>query len=250
MPWSIVWEKVAESTNDLACALALGGGIDTPFVVRANQQTKGRGRGANVWWSDEGSLTFTLVIDPTAHGLKLIHEPRLALATAVAVIGALGKIFTAMTPLGIRWPNDIEAAGKKLGGILTERVETPSGVRLLIGVGINVHTDLAGAPAGVRKLAVAIRDSRDFLKSENERDTLFGIILEECTAVFPRLAGDDPRLARRWADLDTLNDEAVQVDLGTRIVTGIGRGIDAEGALVLASEKGEERLIGGRVLRD
>ena len=63
-------------------------------------------------------------------------------------------------PVGIRWPNDVEAGGRKLGGILPERVDTPRGTRILIGVGLNVESNLADAPADVRTMAVSLAELR------------------------------------------------------------------------------------------
>ena len=60
---------------------------------------------------------------------------------------------------GIRWPNDVEVDGRKLGGILPERVMTPNGPRVLIGIGLNVLTRVGDAPAEVGKMAVALADS-------------------------------------------------------------------------------------------
>src|SRR5437660_1322353 len=120
-----------DSTSDLARSLVEYASIPLPMVVRAARQTRGRGRGDHSWWSDAGSLTFTIALDPSAHGLRIEHEPRLALATAVALINAIGEV-APDAPLGIRWPNDVEAAGRKLAGLLPERVETPSGPRVLI----------------------------------------------------------------------------------------------------------------------
>ena len=97
-----------------------------PLAVWAKSQTRGRGRGSHRWWSDAGSLTFTLAIDPAAHGLAVEHEPKLALATAVAVIEALTSSSSVKPSIGIRWPNDLEVDGRKLGGILPERVDDRS----------------------------------------------------------------------------------------------------------------------------
>ena len=58
--------------------------------------------------------------------------------------------------LGIRWPNDMQVGRSKLGGILPERVETERGRRLLIGVGLNVTTDLDAMPAEVRGMATSL----------------------------------------------------------------------------------------------
>src|SRR3954454_9162297 len=89
---TVVHLEETGSTNDDARRLVSAGHARLPLLVTADSQTAGRGRGANAWWSDEGSLTFTLAIDPVDHGLTADHEPRLALAAAVAVVEA-------MTPL-------------------------------------------------------------------------------------------------------------------------------------------------------
>ncbi len=230
------------STSDLARDLVREGGVTLPLLVGADVQTLGRGRGSNVWWSDAGSLTFTLAFDPRSHRLTLSHEPRLALAAAVALIEAIGP----NVPSGIRWPNDVEVNGRKLGGLLPERVETPSGPVYLLGVGLNVSTNLAKAPADVRALAATLHEWGE-IRTQAE---ILSAFLGHFETILPRLANDDPTLAQRWAEFDTLRGESVRVDLGSRLLTGIGRGIDHEGALKLETDSETLRLFGGRILRD
>jgi BirA family biotin operon repressor/biotin-[acetyl-CoA-carboxylase] ligase len=237
-------EEVA-STSDLARELVGAGEVKLPLLVRTQRQTRGRGRGANTWWSDPGSLTVTLAIDPVALGLTTAHEPRLALAVAVAVVDAVGDSVPPEVPLGIRWPNDVEAGGRKLGGILPERVETSWGVRLLIGIGLNVRTRLEDAPPDVRRLAASLAD----WGARPAPDAVLEACLARFESVVPRLARDDPALADRWAGLDTLLGRSVRVDLGSRVVSGVGRGIDPEGALIVATPIETLHLFGGRVLR-
>ena len=64
------------------------------------------------------------------------------------MIEALDELELGSPSLGIRWPNDLEADGRKLGGILPERLETPHGRRVLIGIGLNVQTNLAATCPG------------------------------------------------------------------------------------------------------
>ena len=150
-----------ESTSDHAAGLVREEDVELPLAVWAKRQTRGRGRGDHSWWSDAGSLTFTLAIDPTAHGLRVESEPKLALATAVAVIDALEELGFGLPSLGIRWPNDLEVRGRKLGGILPERIETEGGHRLLIGVGLNVLTRFEGLPADIRTMAIGLAAMHD-----------------------------------------------------------------------------------------
>jgi BirA family biotin operon repressor/biotin-[acetyl-CoA-carboxylase] ligase len=252
MNWPFVRTMIARdvvaSTSDLARQLVAGKDLALPLAIWAARQTQGRGRGTNRWWSGPGSLTFTLALDPAAHGLRPEHEPRLALATAVAVIDSIAAPGLA-APLGIRWPNDIEAGARKLGGILPERVDTARGPCLLIGVGLNVATPMDDAPPEVRRMATSLDELRGNAESVGGAETLFRAILAGVPVVLDQLARDDPALAARWAALDTLRGHAVRIDLGPRIITGVARAIDPEGALCLDAEAGPLRLFGGQVLR-
>lgn len=241
--------EVVDSTNDLARQMLSDGRAELPLLVRAERQTAGRGRGGNKWWSDEGSLTFTLAIDPIAHGLRVEHEPRLALATAVAIIEAIEAVALPTVPLGIRWPNDVEAGGRKLAGILPEIFETGAGRRMLIGVGLNVTTRLDEAPEDVRTLATTVDALRSPGQPEVGMHRLLDAIVARLQTTIDELARDDRTLAARWAGRDTLRAEPIRVDLGDRIVEGIGAGIDERGALRLVGDGGTTTLYGGRVLR-
>ena len=241
---------VVESTNDLAKQVVIDGLGDCPVLIAAERQTRGRGRGDHTWWSDQGSLTFTIGIDPTAHGLRTEHEPRVALATAVAVIDAIAQSIPRET-IRLRWPNDIEVGSLKVAGILPERVDTPHGVRLLIGIGINVSTRLDDAPAEIRRMATSLtQHTSHHFSTDADRERLLARVVAHFETSIRRLAEDDLGLAARWDQLDALRDRPVRLDLGPQILQGIGRGIDASGALRLATDQGIMLLYGGQVLRD
>lgn len=252
-PWPFIRRMVAveevDSTSDRAAELARAGGVPLPLCVWARRQTRGRGRGAHTWWSDSGSLTFTLALDPEAHGLARPAEPKLALATAVAVIDALIAGGFASPALGIRWPNDVEVDGRKLGGILPEPIETAHGRRILIGVGINVSTDDSAMPAEIRGMAASLSTMTGRPVEPELLPTLLASILDQFGSVLARLGADDPALVRRWNDLDLLRDEWVRMDVGPRILGGWGRGIEADGSLCIDDGHKRHRLIGGQVLR-
>jgi BirA family biotin operon repressor/biotin-[acetyl-CoA-carboxylase] ligase len=246
---TLVERGTIASTNDLARELVIAGEVALPLVVWAKRQTAGRGRGQNAWWSDEGSLTFTIAIDPKMHGLLTEHEPRMALATAVALIDALAPVLPARA-LGIRWPNDIETGGRKLGGILPERIDTAAGPRLLIGVGLNVRTRLTEAPPDVARLATSV----EAVGGEPMAEEQIGAILRAILARFPTalsaLARDDPELAEQWNQLDTLAGLPVRIVQGERELRGLGAGIDAKGGLRLAGAGETITVYGGHVPRD
>ncbi|MGP0064418.1 MAG: biotin--[acetyl-CoA-carboxylase] ligase [Isosphaeraceae bacterium] len=252
-PWPFVrtfnaYEQV-DSTSDLASELVRGESVELPMAVWARRQTRGRGRGSHSWWSDTGSLTFTLAIDPTAHRLNIESEAKIALATVVAVIDALDELGLGSSSLGIRWPNDLEAEGRKLGGILPERIETDGGHRILIGVGLNVLTDLSSAPPEVREVATSLASMHSSGLDESVLPRILSEILRQFERALIRLVEGDTDLSRRWSELDLLRDRWVSVDQGTRIVSGRGCGIDPDGALCLDDDAQQHRLYGGQVLR-
>lgn len=222
---------------------------ELPLLILADRQTAGRGRGANAWWSDSGSLTFTVAIDPAAHGIDTSHEPRLALSLGAFL--AEGFVAAGWLPggrVGIRWPNDIECAGRKLAGILLERIQTPAGTRTLLGVGVNVSTQFVDAPADVSRLATSLANEGPIAPDAHEQVLLCA--LEAMRLAVEDVASSDESQCARWNAHDLLRGERVRVDLGNRVVEGIGRGIDAAGHLCLDTvESGLVRLSGGRVLR-
>jgi BirA family biotin operon repressor/biotin-[acetyl-CoA-carboxylase] ligase len=235
------------STSDLARELLVAGQTPLPLLVRADAQTAGRGRGSNRWFSGPGSLMITLGLDPAAHGLTDAHQPCVALAAAVALIETLEDLGGPPGLLGIRWPNDVEARDRKLAGLLPERIETPCGVRLALGLGLNVATDLAQAPADIRALATSVSE---LVGSDYPPAPILGGFLDRIGPTLEALAGDDADLARRWTTRDTLSNRTIRVKLAGRTIEAVGRGIDAKGALVIDGPDGPQSLFGGQILRD
>lgn len=252
---SVVHRLMLDSTSDFAKVLLVDDAtnLDLPLVVWTNEQTKGRGRGANRWWSDAGSLTFTVAIDPAAHGLTLDLEPRLSLALGCTLLSRLSSNFwlSRGNRMGIRWPNDIEIGAKKLAGILLERIQTPRGPRMLIGIGINVNCDLDAAPEEVRAMATTIeREMEDAIESLPSHEDVLAQALVAVQEAIDQLLYAPADLFRDYNALDALRDQWVRVDQGDRIIEGAGAGIDAQGRLLLLTDDGQQAIVGGRVLRD
>jgi BirA family biotin operon repressor/biotin-[acetyl-CoA-carboxylase] ligase len=235
------------STSTYARQLVMEGSHGPlPLLVRARRQTAGRGRGDHVWWSDEGGLMFTLVLDPAEHALRAEHEPRLALAAALAIVDAIGPCPPGVAP-GIRWPNDVEADDLKLAGLLPERVETSRGPKLLLGVGVNISSDLESAPEAVRRMATTVER---LLRRPVDADDFLADFLACLVDNLRLLAADDPGLIERCNQVDALAGRRVRLDLGTgRIVAGTARGIDDRGGLLIETPEGTQPYYGGQVLR-
>jgi BirA family transcriptional regulator, biotin operon repressor / biotin---[acetyl-CoA-carboxylase] ligase len=246
---TVVERPVVESTSDLTRALLLRGFDELPLLTWAGRQTQGRGRGENRWWSDEGSLTFSLALDPAAHHLRVDQEARLALMTALAIIETIEALGLRNPGIGIRWPNDLEVGGRKLGGILPEHIEVSDGHRLIIGVGLNVLTRIEDAPPAVRLMATSLNAFQPQPLLPSFLRPFLEAILTRFEQLLYRLVQDDPELARQWERLNLLRGQTVRIALGPRIVEGIVQKIDAQGALCIHDGQTLHQLFGGQVLR-
>jgi BirA family transcriptional regulator, biotin operon repressor / biotin---[acetyl-CoA-carboxylase] ligase len=251
-PWQFYRHETLDSTSDEARRLVVAGGTPARFVVWADRQTKGRGRGSNSWWSDPGSLTATLGIDPANEGLEPRQEPKIALAAALACARVVEPLLG--REVEIRWPNDVELAGKKLAGFLVERLEGPDGPRILIGAGVNVATRFDDAPAEVRAMANSLAEAGVPRIEARTRRRWCAYILH---SLIRRLADqiqdlrlDEDTFNRALNHRDALSGRPVRIRQGDRIVEGTGRGVNPDGSLRVEAAGGIFPIYGGQVLRD
>lgn len=112
--------------------LATGAGL----VCVADIQTQGKGRRTNVWDSPVGCLMFSFQC-MQRDGAKMPFLQYLVSLALVEAIHGLDQHCREL-PLRLKWPNDIYALDRKLGGILLESNSQDGVFHITIGVGINV----------------------------------------------------------------------------------------------------------------
>ncbi|MFP4478632.1 MAG: biotin--[acetyl-CoA-carboxylase] ligase [Candidatus Izemoplasmatales bacterium] len=102
-------------------------------VVLTKIQTKGKGRHINQWFSNQDSLTFSILLKDNLEQKNLSLLPLL-----MAMV--LHKVFSQYSEeVEIKWPNDIYVRNKKLSGILIESIYQNKLEAMIIGVGINLN---------------------------------------------------------------------------------------------------------------
>jgi BirA family biotin operon repressor/biotin-[acetyl-CoA-carboxylase] ligase len=250
----VEWHDTIASTNDRGNELARSADLATPLLILAGRQTAGRGRGANRWWSADGALTFTLVFDPQRDltksklpPLPIELWPRVALVAGVALCDLLQTLLPS-TPSRLKWPNDVLLGDKKVAGILVEVPQAGADVprRLVLGMGVNVNNSLAASPREVQAVAAALCDAG------GERFDSTQLLVDWLNSFVNRLGeltGSAPELVQRWQSLCALNGKTVELQSGSRTVRGNCRGIDCDGALLLETCAGPERLYAGSDVR-
>lgn len=142
----LIYEPVLDSTNDFARRLISKTNPMDGTVILTDNQRAGRGQGGNSWESEPGkNLTFSVIYDTSF--LPVSDQYVLNMAVAAAALTAL-EGWVEAGRLAIKWPNDLLAGGRKLGGILIEN--TLRGNRLrhsIIGIGLNIgQREFPGLP--------------------------------------------------------------------------------------------------------
>jgi BirA family biotin operon repressor/biotin-[acetyl-CoA-carboxylase] ligase len=236
------FQQTLESTNDRGLKLASDAKTRCPLLVIAEQQTVGRGRGGNRWWSAAGALTFSLVVDAQRFRLTPLRRPKISLTAGLAVCESFEELLPGVH-VGLKWPNDVLLDGRKVCGSLIEAPATEPD-RLVIGIGINVNNSLASAPEPVRQVATSLRDvaNRTFNRTE-----VLVAVLSQLEQGLERLHRSPDELVKRWQQYCLLRGRTVSLAVNERHVVGNCQGIDGDGALVLKTGNGTKRYFSGVV---
>lgn len=218
------------STNDLALE------SHAPLLIVAEQQTAGRGRRGRRWHSARGaSITFSLA---RRIGRPTRELPALSLVAGVAAARALRALGV---PVRLKWPNDLEVEGAKLGGIL---VETRAGNHAVIGIGLNCAR-ARGLQAKVGRKMAFLRDSTAAARNEVVKRIAQGLVgaLDE----FEKRGLE--ALRTEWEAMHAHAGQRLRVRLADgRTLSGIATGLGADGSLQIHTARGVRAITSGRVV--
>jgi BirA family transcriptional regulator, biotin operon repressor / biotin---[acetyl-CoA-carboxylase] ligase len=215
-------------------------------AVIAEHQTAGRGRSDKIWLSPPGSglclsLAYTFAELPR-------HLPSLTLAIGAAIATALEDL--GAKDLALKWPNDLMAQDGKLGGILTELQSNGEGGRaVVVGLGLNVDLPDTMRYTPPTSWTSKVTDLAACLPGElPERAALIAAVVKsmvECIARFAREGFG--HFHSVWQRYDWLKGKQWSVQQAQRRITGLADGIDEDGALLLRTNVGVERIISGSI---
>jgi BirA family biotin operon repressor/biotin-[acetyl-CoA-carboxylase] ligase len=238
-PYQLVLYDTVGSTNDEAKRLAHAG-AEEGTLVWALEQTAGRGRRGRAWASPPGNLYASLILRPRC---PIDQAAQLGFIAALAVGDTLGSICGRREGLSYKWPNDVLLRGRKIAGILLES-ELGGGDTVefvVVGVGIN----LVSWPRNTEFPATSIA-------KEDLGTVPPGTALEEFASHFRawderwREEGFAP-IRRAWRTHAAALGEPIRVRLEPTTLHGRFVDIDQDGALLLESAGGFQRVAAGEV---
>lgn len=233
LPATPVFLEETGSTSTDALRMATEGASEWTLVA-ANHQTDGRGRLGRSWASAPGKLLqLSLILRPEGDP---VAAPVLSLVAAAEMAAACHE--AAGVEVGCKWPNDLVARGRKLGGILPEaRLEGGRIVHVILGIGVNVGMLPDDFPPELRGVAtsLAIEGARV------EPEAVLAAFLKGFRA---RSGGG---LDAYRARCETLGRRVRARTTGGETVEGTAVEIDPQGSLIVDSDGARRPVAFGEV---
>lgn len=228
------------SSNDEIMALARqSADLAHKALCVAHFQTQGRGRQGRSWVNRQGEcLMFSLgwTFDKPQYELG-----SLALVVALACRRALADIGL---DVNIKWPNDLVVANDKLAGILIETARVENKTVAIIGIGINFVL-----PKEVENATSVQALFQTASKQGVSVKTLLNAVLAQLDALLNEYAQNG--FASCVGEYNAANrdtDRPVLLLQEGRVVhEGVVKGVDAQGALRLLTDKGEKTIVSGEI---
>ena len=225
----------------------LASGAQAPLLILAERQKGGRGRRGRAWVSPFAeNLYYSL-------GLRLeggvFPLEGLSLSVGLAVMRTLRE--AGLSEAGLKWPNDLLVAGRKIAGVLLELSGDPAGVcQVVIGIGVNVNM-LPRADIAIDQPWASMRECMGQMVCRTELALTLGRWLRH----YLELHGREGFTALRgeWEAAHLWQGREVSLLAGPQRIDGVVLGVDSQGALRMDVAGQERQFSGGELslrLRD
>jgi BirA family biotin operon repressor/biotin-[acetyl-CoA-carboxylase] ligase len=207
-------EQIVDSTNQIL--LDQIPNLENGQTCIAEYQLAGRGRRGRTWVSPFASHLYFSFYWYFDSGLDKISG--LSLLVGIAVVNTLEKM--GIQGVSLKWPNDIYYQDKKLAGI----------------------------PEQAKLISQPWADLNALMATGVDRNELSATLIKELQYLLPRYekSGLTPYLPR-WLELDCFLDKKVNLLIADTVTTGICRGVNTHGALLLEIEGQVKEFIGGEI---
>jgi len=229
------------STNTAAMAAAADGAPEGS-VFLAEEQTAGRGRGANSWQSPRSTGIYcSVVLRPALPPSDVLP---LSLAAGLAVQSAIQQVDSHVSA-DLKWPNDLLIGGKKVCGILTEMNAEATRVRyIVVGIGINVNQ--ASFPKDLPATSLRLVTG-----SEWSRVELVAALLKSLDREYRQLVENSEAresiLLRFAQNSSWVFGKKVRIEENGAAFEGTTEGLDGRGFLLVRTPHGLHTVLSGTV---
>ncbi len=224
---AIRYERSLPSTQPYAHQWAREGAQEGALVI-ADEQTAGRGRLGRRWIAPAGAgIWMSLILRPP---IPLAYASQLTLVASVGISQGISD-YTGLS-LGIKWPNDLLIANKKVCGILTElRGEQDRVDYVILGIGINVNLKREQLPEELQEKVTSLSMASG--KDYSRRELLLAILvaLENIYDLYLK-EGFEP-IRTLWEQEARIQGRKIVASTPQGTITGTAIGLDKNGSLLL-----------------
>ena len=229
------------STNDEAANQARQGAAEGLCVV-AREQIAGRGRHGRTWISGpDAGLYFSIVLRPT------IEREQLGLITLMAGVAVHDTLKEFGMSPDIKWVNDVLVNDKKISGILAEAVETPTGLAVVLGIGINVKSSpvLDTATSIEAELSEPGAVATGFLQGSTvSMQMVEQSLIDRLVDWYKQLASSPNAIIDEWRRRSSYyNGKSVRATLADDVIEGVTDGLEPNGALRVKLADGSVHVV-------
>ncbi|MCX5751011.1 MAG: biotin--[acetyl-CoA-carboxylase] ligase [Candidatus Saganbacteria bacterium] len=220
MKFNKLFYSEIDSTNEEARRLVKQG-VQEGTVIVAESQTAGYGKWKRTWFSPKGDgLYVSIILFPTETFSPL----------EFSLLGTLASVKAIKTLTGlearIKWPNDVMVNGKKIGGVLVEKVKE----WIVIGIGLNVNVKTF--PDELKENASSLYLQ---LGSEVNKEELLDLLLKELDQLYP----SKEQICAEWKSLSDTLGKQVKVVNQQGSFQGKAIGYGFHGELILETSDGK-----------
>ncbi|EEX95044.1 bifunctional biotin--[acetyl-CoA-carboxylase] synthetase/biotin operon repressor [Vibrio orientalis CIP 102891 = ATCC 33934] len=230
---------IIDSTNQYL--LERADSLESGSVCLAEYQAKGRGRRGREWVSPFGSNLYLSMFWRLDAGMAAAMG--LSLVVGVAIVEALEEI--GLEGVKLKWPNDLYYQDKKLAGILVEMSgQAGAAANLVIGMGMNLM--MSDKTEGITQPWASLSEVADNQNIDRNQLAITMIKTLNKSLADYELQGMSG-FVERWNRLDNFLGRPIKLIMGPREISGISKGINEQGAVLLETEQGIESYIGGEI---
>jgi BirA family biotin operon repressor/biotin-[acetyl-CoA-carboxylase] ligase len=209
-------------------------------LLISEQQSAGVGRRGNHWLTPAGRavcLSYRFTLPLNARDMS-----GYALVIGLAIIDTI-RAFEPAAGAGLKWPNDLYAAGQKFGGILINLNSTSDG-QLDVTVGIGINWSLTTEQLNSVNQAVCNIP----LSQHPERGAFISRLINHINSHNQRFVRHGwPGFLTEWLAVDVLLDQLIRVVQDDQTLTGLCQGVDEQGRLLVLIDGRMRHFSGGEV---
>jgi BirA family transcriptional regulator, biotin operon repressor / biotin---[acetyl-CoA-carboxylase] ligase len=206
----------------------------TGLYVTTSYQQSGRGHGSSVWHSSPG-LNILISIHACPEIIQPIFQFDISRIISLNLLDFCTRAFGTMHQFSVKWPNDLYAGAKKLGGILIEnRVMGQKIAGTVIGIGLNINE--TNFPVNVPNPT----SIKLLTGSTQEIDKITDQLIAALRANHRKILKYEPQQLQRQYDAVLMGlGKKMRYKAGNRVFEGVILGTDRAGLLRMQTDTGE-----------